>query len=328
MIRLRLLGPLHLAAANGAEVRAVLTQPKRLALLAYLAVGARGGFHRRESLLALFWPESTEPQARLALRQSLHYLRRTLGPDVIARRGSGEIALAGGVLWCDVLAFQQALDGGHPQAALDLYRGDLLEGFSFSGISLELERWLDDARSALRRLAARAAATLSQRAADAGDLARAVEWARRELALSTDDEPVLRHLVRLLDRQGNRAAALRAVQEFTHRTLRELSAEPAAETKALADEVRSRVHARALAEPAVVDTDTRPVPAPMPHRRAVVSRGRGGASHHDHRDVHRGASERVAPPRHSDGRRLSTLIASLLIAGGLGAIAARLRDAW
>jgi len=64
------------------------------------------------------------------------------------------------------------------------------------------------------------------------------------------------------------------------------------------------------------------------HRRARGSPRRGGVASVRVYDVHRGASERVAPPRHSDGRRLSTLIASLLIAGGLGAIAVRLRDAW
>lgn len=288
MIRLRLLGPLHLVAADGAEVNAVLTQPKRLALLAYLAIAAPGGFHRRETLLALFWPESTEPQARLALRQSLHYLRRTLGHEVITRRGNGELALAAGALWCDVLAFRHAIDAGRAQAALDLYRGDLCEGFSFSGISLELERWLDDERAALRMRAARAAASLARHAMDTGDLPGAVEWTRRELALSTDDEPVLRHLVRLLDRQGNRAAALRAVQQFTHRTMRELSAEPAAETKALADEIRARTDAHPVAEPSADDV------------------GR--------------------PDRHTVGRRVQTFVASLLIAGGLGAIVTRLRD--
>ncbi|HEX6965874.1 MAG TPA: BTAD domain-containing putative transcriptional regulator [Gemmatimonadaceae bacterium] len=319
MIRLRLLGPLHLVTRDGSEARAVLTQPKRLALLAYLAIGAPGGFHRRDALLALFWPESTESHARLALRQSLYHLRRTLGREVIVRRGRDELALAAGMVWCDVLAFRQALAAGHAHAALDLYAGDLLDGFSFSGISLELERWLDDARATLRTLAARAAASLSQRAAEIGELSRAVEWARRALALSTDDEPVLRHLVRLLDRQGNRAAALRTVQDFTHRTLRELAAEPAAETKALADEIRSRATARPLSDATVLDDVAAAGLAPMQQRRAAVARGHGVVSH-------RGAADQaVGSRRRTGGGRVPTFLVSLLIAGGLGAVVARLR---
>src|SRR5256885_9674153 len=57
MIELRLLGRLSLTSAAGRDVRALLGQPRRLALLAYLAAATPPGFHRRDSLLALFWPE-------------------------------------------------------------------------------------------------------------------------------------------------------------------------------------------------------------------------------------------------------------------------------
>ena len=55
-------------APTGVEV--IPLQPKRLALLAYLAVvGVRGAL-RRDTLLGLFWPESSEEEARRALRQA------------------------------------------------------------------------------------------------------------------------------------------------------------------------------------------------------------------------------------------------------------------
>src|SRR5690242_8537470 len=101
MFHLQLLGTLQLVASDGALMR-----PKRLALLAYLAVGAPDGVYRRDALLALFWPESTEAQARLALRQALHYLRRLLGRAAIVNCGNGQIALAPDALWCDVVAFR------------------------------------------------------------------------------------------------------------------------------------------------------------------------------------------------------------------------------
>ena len=49
------------------------------ALLAYLALHT-GVQHSREHLAFLFWPDSTESQARTNLRQLLHHLRSAL-PD-------------------------------------------------------------------------------------------------------------------------------------------------------------------------------------------------------------------------------------------------------
>lgn len=240
--------------ADGREVRAVLTQPKRLALLAYLAAAPPGGFHRRDALLALFWPDCTERQARLALRQALHHLRVALGAAVIANRGGSELGLAPGVLWCDVTAFRRALCDGEHVEALELYRGDLLEAFSVHGISIELERWLEEERLALRALAFGSASALSERAARDGELALAIHWARRALALSSGAEPALRRLVEMLDLYGDRAGALRAAESFARRLREELDAEPAPETTALLAGIRARDAAR--------PGTSRPEPAP------------------------------------------------------------------
>ena len=51
MIQLRLLGSVGLTGPAGEELPAVLRQPKRLALLAYLAVALPRGYHRRDTLL-------------------------------------------------------------------------------------------------------------------------------------------------------------------------------------------------------------------------------------------------------------------------------------
>ena len=64
---------------EGTEAEDVLHQPKRLALLVYLAMAEPRGFHRRDSLLALFWPELPEKRARNALNKTLHFLRSHLG---------------------------------------------------------------------------------------------------------------------------------------------------------------------------------------------------------------------------------------------------------
>jgi DNA-binding SARP family transcriptional activator len=86
MIRLRTLGSADLRAPNGTQIQSVLRQPKRLAVLIYLAVNGPV-FQRRDRLLALFWPESGEDKARGALSQAVFQLRHALGKDVIVNRG-------------------------------------------------------------------------------------------------------------------------------------------------------------------------------------------------------------------------------------------------
>lgn len=239
MIHLRLLGPLSLSAADGSEVRAVITQPKRLALLSYLAAAGEGSFKRRDALLALFWPESNERQARLALRQALYHLRNALGPEVITNRGDDELAIEPGTLVCDAREFQRLLHEGELDGALELYRGDFLEGFSIAGISVELEEWLEAERATLRAMAAEAAATLADRTADSGELATAVLWARRGLSLSPGDESMLRRLLTLLKLRGDRGGALRTAEHFARRIRDELGTTLSSETRQLIAELRA-----------------------------------------------------------------------------------------
>src|SRR2546422_430437 len=123
MIELRMLGRLSLTGADGREVRGLLGQPRRLALLAYLAAASPQGFHRRDTLLALFWPELDQEHARAALRQALHVVRDALGGDAVTSRGDEEIGLDFAQVSCDVAAFERALRIGHLEEALDLYRG-------------------------------------------------------------------------------------------------------------------------------------------------------------------------------------------------------------
>ncbi len=245
MIRLDMLGTLALKGADGRELRAVLAQPKRLALLGYLAVESR--FHRRDQLFALFWPELSEAQARQALRQSLYFLRRELGEHVVANRGGEEIGIAVAMLRCDVAEFLELLDQHRLEDALALYRGDLLAGFFVADASAELEQWLDATRAQLRTRAIEAAWTLADGDARDGRLTEATRWARLAARLAPLDERSLRRLVSLLDRQGDRAGALRAYNEFADRLRTDLEVEPSCETRAMVEGVRRRAEPSALA---------------------------------------------------------------------------------
>ena len=242
MIELRMLGRLSLTSADGRDVGALLGQPRRLALLAYLAAARPQGFYRRDSLLALFWPELDQEHARAALRQALHVVRDALGADAVASRGDEEIGLDGDQISCDVVAFARAVDAEQFREALDLYRGDLLEGFFISDAP-EFERWLETERTRLRELASRAARTLGEHCETDDNLTTAAHWMRRALDLAPNEEALLRRLIALLDRHGDRARALQVYAEFADRLREEYDAQPAAETQALVAAVRARERA-------------------------------------------------------------------------------------
>lgn len=102
VIELRTLGPVELRASDGSEVTKVLQQPKRLALLVYLALASPGGFHSRDTLLATFWPDLSEKRARNALNKSVHFLRsHLLGGESVISRGATELGLDPEWMWCD-----------------------------------------------------------------------------------------------------------------------------------------------------------------------------------------------------------------------------------
>jgi len=240
-VSIHALGSLELLDHEGRPVNGAAAQPKRIALLAYLAIARPRGFHRRDTLLALFWPELETRRARAALNKAVHHLRASLGADAILSRGSEEIAVDRERVWCDVVAFDDALDAGRPEDALALYRGDLLQGFHMSGAA-DFEHWLDVERDRLRWRAREAAWGLVDEAEAAGDVANAIRWARTAHLFDPDDESSLRRWIELLHRTGNDAAALREFETFARR-LRDLyGIDPSPVTYELVASLGSRGH--------------------------------------------------------------------------------------
>jgi DNA-binding SARP family transcriptional activator/TolB-like protein len=238
MIELRTLGALELVAGDGTTLASVLTQPRRAALLCYLALESRHGFLRRDLLYAMFWPEHNALDARHALRQSLYFLRHALGAGAIVSRGDDDLALAAHSVRCDAREFEEAAERGALEAALTLYRGDLLPGFYISNAA-DFNRWLDDERVRLRHIAARAAGSLAESTERDGDFDSASQWCRRAVALSPGDEAALRRLVLALNRLGDTAAAVNAFEEFAHDLQRAYELEPSEETRALMARIRA-----------------------------------------------------------------------------------------
>jgi TolB-like protein/DNA-binding SARP family transcriptional activator/Flp pilus assembly protein TadD len=237
--RLRLLGAVDLRDGGGGELRTVLAQPKRVALLAYLALAAPRGAHRRDKLLALFWPEHDAERARNALNQALHFLRRTIGAGALLSRTAEEVALETGEVWCDAVAFEAALDAGQVTEALELYRGDLLDAFHAADTGVEFERWLDAERKRLAQRYAAAVERVATEREDVGDFDGAVLWWRRLAARDPYSPRVTLRLMRALAAAGDPAAAIRHARVHENLLRADLEAGPDREVTALVEQLKS-----------------------------------------------------------------------------------------
>lgn len=209
------------------------------ALLAYLVLNS-GRPQRREHLASLLWPDSTGAQARTNLRHVLHVVRGSV-PGVEQQLQAGLQAstdtLCWNGSWADVTAFEMTLlraegaaDGdGEGSAALlteavDLYTGDLLDGWS--------DEWVEPFREDYRRRVVAGLDRLVDLLARDGELDAAIAYGRRGIELDPLAENGYRSLIRLHDARGDRAAAVRVFHECAARLRDDLGIEPDAQTVA------------------------------------------------------------------------------------------------
>ena len=240
MFTLRLLGSLDLRDEDGTELRRVLRQPKRMAVLAFLAGSEPGIFHRRDRLLALFWPESTTKSARHGLRQVLYELRKDLGDDAILQRGAEEIALNHEVIACDLTRLESAIAEDHLEEAIELYGGPFLDGFFVSSASGFMD-WLDRRRAEVLRRAVDAAWRLVELRRAEEDHAGAWDAARRAVQWAPTDEAGVRRLISLLHERGHSWEAIRVYERLVKKLATEFEGVPSAETTELIARVRDDV---------------------------------------------------------------------------------------
>ncbi|MEO7137957.1 MAG: BTAD domain-containing putative transcriptional regulator [Gemmatimonadales bacterium] len=309
MIRLRVLGALDLKSSDGQELRSVLSQPKRAALLAYLALATPRGVHRRDTLLALFWPEQDAEHARNALSQAVHFLRRSLGAEALVAANADGLGLEWNGFWCDAIAFEEALDAGRPGEAVELYRGDLLEGFHVADAP-EFDQWLETERARLSGRYTKALETIAEEREAGGDSDAAVMWFRRLAARDPYSSRVARRLMRALAASGDPAGAVRHGR--VHETLlrEELNISPDPEIAALLRELHT---ARGRGEEPLPGDPPRPAVGATPVTAEV-----GGSRVAD-------VTPDTAVPRQPWRGRTAMIAAGLvaLFAAGGGAIAVR-----
>lgn len=217
------------------------------ALLAYLAVEKERP-QRRERLAGLLWPERPEQAARANLRVALFNLRTVIGdrmaaPPLLCITSQAIQLNPTGDLSVDVADFAALVemrDIPSLEQAIQLYRGDLLEGFSLPD-SAAFEEWLLLTRERLARQAVGALRQVAAHHEAVGIYHQALHYTRREVALDPWAEAAHRRLMRLLARTGQRNAALAQYQSLEQTLARELCVEPEDRTVALYRRIRDKV---------------------------------------------------------------------------------------
>jgi DNA-binding SARP family transcriptional activator len=269
-LNIRLLGGFEARAASGVALPPL--GRKARALLGYLAL-APGRPQPRDRLAALLWSDRGEAQARTSLRQALSELRKALAaadPPPLEAVGDG-VALAAGAVEVDAAAFERLIDDGGRaslEAALALYRGDLLDGLGAPDPAFE--EWLREARRRLRERAREAMTRLLdlQLADGAGEAALAT--ARRLLDLDPLQESAHRAVMRIHAARGERALALKQYRACREVLRAELGVEPEDETERLHEEIRARQGAEAGASATSAASTTAGRTTARPERPAVA----------------------------------------------------------
>lgn len=233
-LRFNVLGAFETLDSDGESID--FAHRKAQALLAYLAI-ERSRPQSRDHLATLLWARTGEERARHNLRQALSKLR-TLRPDLVECPGD-RIVLNTKVCLVDVATFEELAQSENLDdlgLALELYRGDLLEGYSAR--EPEYQEWLEIARGRLRRQVVELDDRLAGLLREAGRDREAIEVLDHLLRIDMANESAHRDLMVLLAREGRRSDALRQYQDCAAALARELDAEPGAQTKRVRDEIR------------------------------------------------------------------------------------------
>ena len=222
----------------------MLEIPKGCALVAYLA--ATRQTQTREALADLLWEAASTAQGLRNLRALLARIR-ALVPELHVTRTA--LAFRPGDDTVVDLAYLQAVldDSGRAEptaediskldTALQLYRGDLLAGFSLPDAP-RFEEWLVVERERLRQATLSASARLCQTCLECQNWVKGLAAARRWLAIEPFDEAALRAMLQARAALGEPGGAWQQYDAYRQHLWEVLAVEPEPATVALADRIR------------------------------------------------------------------------------------------
>ncbi|PLP99445.1 AAA family ATPase [Cupriavidus pauculus] len=227
----RLFGEFQLDSADGLLFNA--NSPRLQALLACLLLH-RDAPQTRQQLALLFWPDSSQAQARNALRQLLHQLRKTwpnadqfIHADAQMVRWLSELTpdLDVGQFRCALAAAAKAArhaDAGAEEEQLthaaDLYRGDLLANC--------YDEWIHPERERLREQCIEALVRLGQLSEARRDYVKALKYTQQLQRLDPCREPTCLAVMRLHALNHDHASAIRAYRSYVETLARDLGILP------------------------------------------------------------------------------------------------------
>src|SRR6266566_731200 len=230
-LHLRLLGDFNLL-YNDEQVTSLNTT-RLQSLLTYLVLH-RDVPQQRQHLAFLFWPDTTEAQARNNLRQLLHQLRQAFPAVEQFLSADAHLLHWHPVTTChlDVAEFEQTLtladaaarrnDQHALQDALEqadnLYRGELLPGC--------YDEWILPERDRLRQRHLQVLEQLLRLVEVQGDTITAIRYAQRLLGLDPLSEDLSRRLMGLFALNNDRASALHVYHTCVTTLQRELGVDP------------------------------------------------------------------------------------------------------
>ena len=258
MIDIHLLGPPRVE-VDGAL--AVFDTRKAVALLAFLALS---DLPRPRDLLAdLLWAEGDSQHGRAALRRTLSAIRSGTDDGCLDADRSTVALRRRPDLRVDVRRVRQAVADGDLELAASLHDGDFLEGLVVAGAPA-FEQWHQTTAEALRVERGALLRRLASVREDRGDLAGALDAARRWLALDDLHEPAHQAVIRLAAVTGDRSGALARYRDCVRVLDTELGVAPLAATTALYEAVRNDAVAARTTGPALAAAVPAPAPAPAP----------------------------------------------------------------
>jgi DNA-binding SARP family transcriptional activator len=258
VIEVSLLGPPQVQ-RDDARVR--FETRKAVALLALLVMTERP--RTRDALAEMLWPDHDPERARAALRRTLSDLRSGIGGELLDATHDHVRLVKGPGLTVDVDRFRELCRAGRIETAVELFRGDLLEGLAVRHAP-DFEEWVQIESAQLRRELTQALASLTKEREEAGDLAEALVAARRWVATDPLHEPAHQALIRLYAATGDRGAAMEQYRECVRTLSRELGVPPLRETADLYEAVNRGTYTAPSQPP------PRPAPSAAPGAVAEV----------------------------------------------------------
>lgn len=189
----------------------------------------------RADAAALIWG-SADSCARHRLSELIYSLKQKTGVALVTARGE-ELVPAGDGVTCDVWDFAGLCESHEVSRAEELLRRGLLRRVALPP-SKNLEEWIEEAESRLRRLMLRTAQEIWVSAERTSDWARGVDAARAAYRVEPWNEEWLRRLMTAYAMTGNLGSAAGAYEDHV-RWLAEISpgATPVPETQRLLERI-------------------------------------------------------------------------------------------